>query len=263
MHLNGIVQSPSTNVDVEVDATLNDEYFDMHRDSIRVGLDRNSNRSLQDDPHVALSSTKCIRFAWSGVDEQGSLAIRTYVEPHRVKIPILFEWNQRIPVMAVLYRGGEAVRSNSSVLVFDRVRPTLESVRILGSHPSLLGLPAQVEVQINDENLSGGAMVEGGWSTTGELEFYDQMKVLPAVRRDRETWLLTLPTESMPSGKSNLLVRCRDRAGNVSSARSLTMPRRPHWFWAALRLGHCAKREYLFDCLKAPSRLSPLAPIPR
>jgi hypothetical protein len=71
--------------------------------------------------------------------------------------------------------------------------------------------------------LSGCAGVDGAWSTTGELELKTSDKAIPAVYRDADRWLLTIPTEGMPSGKSILLLRASDRAGNVGKTYPVTV----------------------------------------
>lgn len=215
------VAPQNENVEVQVETIMNEDCFDEIRDSIEVGFDRNGNRSLDDDVTMRVDGTRSRRFEWSGVVANGSFAIRAVADSHHVKIPVQLEWNRWVPAMAVLRRSGEFIPSNSVLCVFDRVPPKIESIRIVGPQPAVLGLPLSVDVQISDDGLSGVASAEAGWSTNGELEFVEQTKSISAIYRDRDRWLLTVPTDTMPSGWSTLLIRCQDRAGKLSKTYSV------------------------------------------
>ncbi len=213
-----IVAREAQAVEVQVDAIMNDSVFRADRDVIKVGFDQNANRSLDDDTIMELRATRSIRFAIAGVTRAGQLLIHPIVGPHRVKLPITFDWNQRISAIAELHCSSKTYSSVSLPLIFDRSPPHIDSVRLLDSLPGLLGAPLAVELQVNDDDLSGTATVEGTWSTTGSLEFEQSSKPLPAVYREADRWLLAVPTEALPSGKSLLLVRATDRAGSTSKA---------------------------------------------
>ena len=210
-----VVAKQQSNVEVQVEVILSDDGFDESRDSIAVGLDRNGNRSLSDDVSLTLNQPRRIRFEWQGVGVNGLPVIRSVVENHRLAIPVDSNWNQWMSVMAVLRQGDKSHYSNAIPFVLDHLAPKIGFVRILGKQPCLLGSPVQVEIDIDDEGLSGSASVEGAWSTTGELELKSTDKTTPAVYRDANRWLLTITTEGMPSGKSPLLLRATDRSGNT------------------------------------------------
>jgi hypothetical protein len=87
----------------------------------------------------------------------------------------------------------------------------------------MIGPPVLVEVTASDAGLSGISAVEGCWSTNGELEWSEATKGIPALFRDGERWLFTMPTPTLPSGRSVLLIRAIDRAGNPSKTYPLTL----------------------------------------
>ncbi len=218
-----VIAADATEVEFQVDAMINDDSFDFSRDRIKVGFDQNGNRSLADDITLQLHGTKNVQFAWMGVNAEGALAIQSSVESHRVKLPVAFEWNRWLTSLAELHRPTDVVHSNSVQMVFDRTPPRIESLRVVGPIPCLTPKPISIEVHVNDDGLSGVNSVEGAWSTTGEIAFTDQMKIVPAIYRDADRWLLTLPTDSMPSGNSLLVVRARDLAGSMSKTYSVTV----------------------------------------
>ncbi|MEQ1829389.1 MAG: carboxypeptidase-like regulatory domain-containing protein, partial [Pirellula sp.] len=215
LETNNVVDKNQQDIAVQVDAIMNDDGFNPGRDAIHVGLDIASNRTLDDDAAFVLSRPCHIGFQWSGVDAHGNLAIRSNVEPHHVRLPLSLEWNRWVHAMAVLNRGSQQYFSNAIPIALDRIGPNIEAIRMLDKQPHQLGQPLRMEVKLTDDGLSGISVVEAGWSSTGELEFYEGMTIVPAVYRERDRWILNLPTDTLPSGRSLLLVRGRDRAGNI------------------------------------------------
>jgi hypothetical protein len=214
---NDVIPKDQPSVKVMVHALLNDECFNPRDDFLYVGWDMLGNRVLQDDSSLILQSPVSVQTFWNGIGERGNPGLYTVVQPYTVALKAPSEWDRPICAMAELHQGEKLAYSNPQPFVFDRVAPRVASLRLLNQQPIALGKPLQAEVQIQDDGLSEVVMVEGAWSLSGELDFYEKLTAQPAVYRDRERWILTLPTDMLPSGKSTLLVRARDRAGNIGS----------------------------------------------
>ncbi len=215
------VPSSQSTVDVRLTTYLSDIGGPASPDRILVGLDRNADRKLDGDPALEVRQFQEIQFLCQGVNALGGVELFARVDDVRLSLPIQTERNRWVQAIAVLERGNRQEFSNLVPFALDASGPRILSTRILGSQPSLLGTPLQIEVEVDDEGLSGVGMVEGGWSLTGDLHITESMTIVPAVFRDRNRWLLTLPTLPIPSGKSVVMIRAKDRAGNVGSPHSL------------------------------------------
>lgn len=212
-----IVDTQAASLPVDLLVHINEDSFDADRDLLQVGVDRQINRTLDDDIKLSLKTAFAVRAFWNGTDADGALSIKPVVMSHQLSLPLQLEWDQACPAMAVLRRGQETIYSNSEPFVFDKHPPAIENVRIINDQPCVLGLPLSIESSVNDFGLSGSAVLEAGWSIAGDLEFKKGAPIIQGIYRQNDRWIVTVPTEGMPSGFSTLLLRARDRAGNQSS----------------------------------------------
>ncbi len=194
-HRDPLVSTQTDRVDTDVVVLLSEASFDPNRDHIRVGIDSNNNRVLDDGALIRLDSAFSVKAYWNGIDSDGNICISSTVTAHQVAIPVQSEWDRRSPAIAVYYHGDQRTYGISEPLIFDKCPPRIEQIRVISDQPLLLGAPAMIDVYVNDQGLSGGGKVEACWSTNGQLRFDDTSPITNGVYRQNDRWSVALPTE--------------------------------------------------------------------
>lgn len=181
---------------------------------LRVGIDLNQNRVLDDGNSVALTAPISVQSRLEALSEDGSLQLFVEVGGPRANLPAKKEWNTRSAILAELSRQGQKSWSPIERLVFDNTPP-----RILHARPTVpiaeAGLPLTIQIATDDDGLSGTAAVQTGWSLGGSLDF-SAITPVPAIRKQAGQWLVVLPTKTLPPGKHLFLALAKDAAGNTS-----------------------------------------------
>jgi hypothetical protein len=216
-----VIKTEATHVQIEMDLCINESTFETNRDWIHVGIDQNLDRTLDGETVVEVRDTKTHQTKFHGVSAEGEMILESRIGSIQALVPIEFEWNRRGTVLAKIVRSGETIYSNGPELIFDKRKPEIRSAKLSSVGPVILGKPLEIEVITDDANLSGVELVEGGWSVTGEAEFHDRMTIVPALSNQSNRWLVTLPTATILPGYNTLLIRARDRAGNLSKTYTL------------------------------------------
>ena len=219
-----VVKTDASTVQVEMDLCINESSFETNRDWIHIGIDQNLDRTLDGEPVAEVRDTKTHQTVFHGVGTQGEMILESKIESIKATIPIELEWNRNGAILAKIVRSGETIYSNGPELIFDKWKPEIRSVNLSATRPVILGQPLVIEVVTDDADLSGIELVEGGWSVTGEAEFHDRMTIVPALSNQSNRWLVTLPTATILPGYNTLLIRARDRAGNLSKTYNLPVP---------------------------------------
>ncbi|XZE52065.1 hypothetical protein SH139x_003747 [Planctomycetaceae bacterium SH139] len=202
-------------------ALISDDHFRYGRDVVRVGVDMNGDRLLQDEPLVELRTPVEIRFDWHGVDPQGQVVLHCTVAAQKFPLSTRALVNGRYPLLAELRHGGRSVWNVGPVVVIDSERPRVAELELLSPLPAELGKPVTVRVNVDDKGLSGPALVELGWAEGGDLSFTAEVKKTSGQRLANGQWEATVPTAKRNAGPQQLLVRVLDRAGNESEIKVL------------------------------------------
>jgi hypothetical protein len=218
-----VIGTDATHVPMEMDLCINESTFEASRDRIHIGIDQNLDRTLDGESVVEVRDTKSHQTVFHGVNAKGDMILESLIGSIQASIPIEFEWNRKGAILAKVIRSGETIYSHGPQLIFDKKKPEIRSVQVQSAGPILLGKPLTIEVVTDDADLSGVDLVEGGWSVTGETEFHDRMTMVPALSNQSNRWILTLPTATILPGYNTLLIRSRDRAGNISETYSLNI----------------------------------------
>ncbi|MFN8741701.1 MAG: hypothetical protein ACK5YR_17375 [Pirellula sp.] len=219
-----VVKTDLSTIQVEMDLCINEPSFEMNRDWIHIGIDQNLDRTLDGEPVAEVRDTKTHQTVFHGVGAQGEMILESKIESIKSSLPIEHEWNRKGAVLAKIVRAGETIYSNGPELIFDKRKPEIRSINLQGASPIILGKPLVIEIVTDDADLSGVELVEGGWSVTGEAEFHDRMTIVPALSNQSNRWIVTLPTATILPGYNTVLIRARDRAGNMSKTYALPVP---------------------------------------
>lgn len=211
----------ASHVDVTALPIMTTSTFRTTNDRLAIGWDSNGDRNLENEEAVELSTPTSIQFLWNGIDPQGKVLVQSIVSHPTFSLPVHPSWNRHAALLATYRSGSQSTTFSGPTRAFDRQPPRIQKIRFqpdpaTGAFAPLLGKPLHIEIEIDDGSLSGIASVECGWSLRGELEFQESMVVLSGVARDPQHWVLTVPTEHLPSGSTPLLIRATDRAGNGS-----------------------------------------------
>lgn len=218
-----VIATDATHVPIEMDLCINESTFEVSRDRIHIGIDQNLDRTLDGESVVEVRDTKSHQTVFHGVDAKGDLILESRIGSIQTSIPIEFEWNRKGAILAKIVRSSETIYSHGPQLIFDKQKPKIRTVQVQSAGPAILGKPTTIEVVTDDADLSGVDLVDGGWSVTGETEFHDRMTMVPALSNESNRWILTLPTDTVLPGFNTLLIRARDRAGNISETYSLNI----------------------------------------
>jgi hypothetical protein len=184
--------------------------------ALRIGWDRNRDRSLAGEAAVTLGRPVSLSARFHGVAATGALLMEGSVQPQRAVLPVAGFSNERASLLAVVERGNKAVAQTDLPIVIDRQPPQIIKTEVENGNRCLAGAPATVQVEASDGELSGIAGVQAAWALDGRMQLTDDMKPLPAVLRSDGRWMLTLPTATLPPGDNTLLIAALDKAGNRS-----------------------------------------------
>jgi hypothetical protein len=211
-----VLDSSQAEVAIEVEAMVSDGHWAPSREEISVGLDLNRDRLLLSEPSVGLSSPIAAEVSWQGSNPAGCILLQSRIRRPVVNLAVSPTWNQAAAILARVERDGSTLWSNSQPLIIDHQAPRVLSVAAAGGQPSRIGKPMDIQVRVNDGQLSGVSRVRGTWSLAGSTKLDASAQVVEGVKLGIETWSLNMPTAELHSGSSLLLIQAVDAAGNSS-----------------------------------------------
>ena len=129
---------------------------------------------------------------------------------------------------------GDQVPGDPVSILIDGLSPIIKPADI---YPTVIGEPLEIYLAVDDRNLSGVASVEGYLDRTRRGLFPDPVPPKSEAQEEEQPpadlpvaaslqadgyWLIEIPSDSVKSGRHQILVRATDRAGNVSRVMKLS-----------------------------------------
>lgn len=211
-----VVPRETAFVSASAETTLSDNQYRYGVDELRIGIDRNRNRTLADDDYVLTTRPVQARVRFDGVAPNGSIVLTTVATPSALQIPTADLNDGRYELLAEMQHGARQVWSLPRELVVDSTPAVIRQYTLQSPPVPIVGKPCVLSVDVDDMGLSGAAQLAGGWSPSGEINFAAVAKPVLAQRTNAGLWTLTVPTDGMASGQYLLLLQATDNAGNVS-----------------------------------------------
>jgi hypothetical protein len=111
---------------------------------------------------------------------------------------------------------GHVCRDHGTTVVLDSLPPTIRHIANDSSDATAKGQAIEAMFAVDDRDLSGVDVVEGAIDHDLLGQFGETAKPIRARRTDGSDWMLSVPTGELDLGHYTLLVRAKDRAGNLS-----------------------------------------------
>ncbi len=183
---------------------------------VRVGVDRDRDRTLNDEAALLLTSTRDVKFTASAAAPLGEFTIDTIVSDFSINVPESGLQSGLANMLAQVSLGDRMGYSNPIEIVIDGEAPRISGVELLPSQLAVIGKPVAVSCIASDDELSGVAKLEVMFDTNRSGAIGDDDKPVIAVFQPEGRWTATVPTEGLMRGTYNLLLRATDRVGNQS-----------------------------------------------
>lgn len=184
---------------------------------VRVGVDRDRDRTLNNEAALTLQSTRDVRFIASGALPLGVFTVDTTVTDFNINVPESGLQSGLANMLAQITLGDRRAFSTPIPIVIDGEPPRISGVELKPALFAIIGKPVVVSAVVSDDELSGVAKMEVMFDIQRSGEFPPDAKPVIAVLQPEGRWVATVPTEGLTRGTYNLLLRATDTVGNVSS----------------------------------------------
>lgn len=218
-----IADGNSEDFTTQVWVDLSDHIFRTKSDTLKIGLDINGDRYLDNEPSVTASGAVSVAFRFAGVNDRGEITLANEVTPRRIEFPLPWIINKQVDLIATLTRGETVTYSDPVQVIFDQEKPIIHDVQWQSPLPALLGKPIDLRVTIDDAGLSGTAGVVAAWSMDGSIEISSAAAKITGTLLVDGTWAIKLPTDALASGTHPLLIQAVDAAGNASEIKVVSV----------------------------------------
>ncbi|GAB5442192.1 MAG: hypothetical protein Fues2KO_25410 [Fuerstiella sp.] len=182
---------------------------------LQVGIDRDRDRELHDEPVVDLSSARGVQVWWNGLSDSGQLQVGTQVGAATVEIPVAACRNQQANLLAKIVDHDTTVWSAPVPITFDDLQPQIQQVTLSPPEVQAIGQPINVQTIASDGDLSGVASSVVGVTTDGKSLAADIPPVALKQTPDG-SWTGDFDTAALGPGQHRLAVQAKDHAGNIS-----------------------------------------------
>lgn len=182
---------------------------------LQVGIDRDRDRELHDEPIVDLFGTRRVDVWWNGVSDSGELLLETRVGAMTVQIPVGDCRNLQANLLARIVDHDRTIWSTPVPITFDDQKPRVQRLTLEPAEVQAVGQPVRILATASDGELSGVDSVVVGVTTNGR----DLVSEIPAVPLSVDStgqWTGSFDTGPLAPGQHRLAVQVTDRAGNVS-----------------------------------------------
>ena len=183
---------------------------------LEIGIDTNRDRTLQGEATVTISSDREVEFLVDPEAEEGRMGIATRVRDPQIPLPRPKLRAGRANVLACVVLPERVVWSDPVEIVFDDQPPQISQVRLVPGRRVVEGEQLELSLLATDGELSGIAGVQAAWDVERRGEFTPESETVPGAEQADGRWLIRLPSDGVPPGVYNVLVRATDRAGNPS-----------------------------------------------
>ncbi|MCA9071801.1 MAG: hypothetical protein KDA84_22895, partial [Planctomycetaceae bacterium] len=180
---------------------------------LRIGLDHLQSRCPEHQV-LHLQSDRQILAILYGTTNEGHLIWEPRVTDYDFLLPINAVGFERANLVAVVEQHGEQARSLMP-LVFDDQGPKIRDVAVLSPIDLIVNSEISLSIDVDDEGLSGTKRVEAAVDVHRTGEFEADLKPVLAQQADNGRWIVQIPTEGLPAGTTNLLIRGYDAVGNI------------------------------------------------
>ncbi len=191
--------------------------FESTRDFVEVGWDLDRDREFRGEATTRLHSDRQVDVVLMPI-QSGRMVLKSKVEDLKVSLPAPSLRNAKMNLLARLSASNEVVWSEPVEVVSDFDPPRITGVEIGPTSVVAIGTDLEVRVGVDDLQLSGIAKVEVAVSTTGSGKFEPTDAPIACERRSDGSWYAKVPTKPLSIGRSELLARAQDVAGNMSPA---------------------------------------------
>ncbi len=203
-------------IPVELQADIPEALMQDGSRPLEIGIDTNRDRTLQGEATVTISSDREVEFLVDPEAEEGRMGIATRVRDPQIPLPRPKLRAGRANVLACVVLPDRVVWSEPVEIVFDDEPPQISQVRLVPGRRVVEGELLELSLLATDGELSGIAGVQAAWDVERRGEFTPESETVPGAEQTDGRWLIRLPSDGVPPGVSNVLVRATDRAGNPS-----------------------------------------------
>lgn len=193
------------------------------RDELRLGIDSNRDRVFRGESPVVLRSDRQVEVRMILGDGKAPLMLATTVGDFDLAVPAGRIVDAPVNVLGHLRVGGVDTWSEPIEIVLDGRSPRVGALRVLPGRRVVQPEPIEISAGVDDDGLSGVAMVQIGFAAPGTTDFLTTAPPVEAVPTPGGTWVATIPTDAVPAGSHRLLIKATDRVGNESRPESVAV----------------------------------------
>lgn len=181
-----------------------------------IGVDADRNRELEAEPTLRFRADRQVTAWFRGLTQSGSLLLETQVEDFQVPLPISNQREGRSLLLARLRVSERDLWSRPVEVLFDGTGPRVREITAGVRGVAVLGTEMPIVVRADDGGLAGVTWVEAAWDLGGLGELPTEPPPVELRSTEPGEWRGQLSTSDLPEGATTLLVRARDRVGNLS-----------------------------------------------
>ena len=193
--------------------------FESKRDFVEIGWDLDRDREFQNEATLKLTSDRHVDIRLSRI-LNGKFAFSTMVDDLLVNLAPPSISNAPVNLLARISAAGELVWSDPVEIIADSEPPLITGIDISPAATVVQGNDLLIRIGVDDSSLSGVARVEFVVTTRGTGKFEPQDELISCERQADGAWTASVSTKALQLGRSMLLVRAADNAGNVSDVTS-------------------------------------------